>query len=308
MPFSANHSRNVLFRIALGCGLAAFLGVLALPDIISFYWREQLVVTGLILNGLIIVLFLVGLYRIVTVLLRYLREEVALARFAKAMRDDRDDPGYGIWPDSLIFQRFEQILRLSRYNRSIDHGALAATVTANEATRIGFPRFINGILILLGVFGTLFSLNLALLGASDLLSNFQNPGSMGMVIAAMSTALTTTVTAIVCYLFFGLFYMQLLDTQTRLISGLEEVTTLYLLPRYAPDTDTVLQDLATLARSLQQVAERIQTVQDHHLAGGYDSTDATATVMARFDSLDHDVARLHATLAKTLSPAVGEPR
>ena len=72
-------------------------------------------------------------------------------------------------------------------------------------------------------------------------------------------------TAIVCYLFFGFFYLQLTDAQTRLISGIEEVTALYLLPRYAPEADTVLQDLSTLARSLQHVAERIHAAQEEYV-------------------------------------------
>lgn len=289
MQFQATHSRNVLFRLTLG-GAAVLAGLaFGSPYLADFYWREQLTAPAVILNGLIVVLFGLGLYRVVHILFRYVREEVALARFVRAMRDDEDSPTANIWPQSLVAERFEQIVRLSRHGAAINHAALAATLTAKEGTRLGLPRFVNGVLILLGVFGTIFSLNIALLGASDLLTDFQNPGNMGLIVQGMSTALTTTVTAIVCYLFFGLFYMQLTDVQTRLISGIEEVTALYLLPRYAPEADTVLRDLATLARSLQQVAERMHATQDDYIEATHELRSTTQAMDERFAALEREL-------------------
>ena len=104
--------------------------------------------------------------------------------------------------------RYKTLLDLYSRRTAINHNALASTLMAQESSYISFPKFVNNILILTGVFGTIVSLSIALLGASDMLGNINDGDGLGVVIHGMSTALSTTMTAILAYLFFGYFYLK----------------------------------------------------------------------------------------------------
>jgi hypothetical protein len=146
---------------------------------------------------------------------------------------------------------------LYRAHCPINHGSLASTLLATESTRNSLPRFINNILILTGVFGTIVSLSIALIGASDLLETSINVGGMGMVVHGMSTALSTTITAIVCFIFFGYFHLKLTDVQTNLVSAVEQVTVNELIPRFQVQTDSALYEFTGLVRSLQELVNQM---------------------------------------------------
>jgi hypothetical protein len=217
---------------------------------------------GLVINGAILVLFAVGLLQTTSILLSYMREETALARFVRNVERRPDsEPLRGVSTASLVARRYATLRRLHEARTPINQNALAAALVASESTRNGTPRYINNILILSGVFGTIVSLSLALIGASDVLENAISATGMGMVIHGMSTALSTTITAIVCYVLFGYMFQRLTDAQTNLISGIEQVTTTYLMPKFQVQTDNVLYEFTGLIRSLQGLVDQMQTSQ-----------------------------------------------
>jgi hypothetical protein len=86
-------------------------------------------------------------------------------------------------------------------------------------------------------------------------------GSLGRVIHGMSTALSTTMTAILAYLFFGYFYLRLTDTQTHVISRLEDVTATVLLPRFQIQPETVIQDFSDIIRAAAALVKRLDASQ-----------------------------------------------
>nr|MDJ0806715.1 hypothetical protein [Gammaproteobacteria bacterium] len=193
----------------------------------------------------------------ITIFLHYMREENSLMIFLRNLREGQPDPLDQVGKKSIIAMRYRTMQGLYKANCPINHGSLASTLLANESTRNSLPRFINNILILTGVFGTIVSLSIALIGASDLLESAVNVGGMGMVVHGMSTALSTTITAIVCFIFFGYFHLKLTDVQTNLISAVEQVTVNELIPRFQVQADSALYEFTGLVRSLQDLVNQM---------------------------------------------------
>jgi hypothetical protein len=257
-----NFSRNVLIRMILLSAIIAALMVWKFDFINQVYFRDQLTSTGLIINGAIVGLFAIGILRMITIFLHYAKEENALIRFLRNLREGAQDPLTKIHKKAIIANRYRTMQGLFKANCPINHGSLASTLVANESTRNSLPKFINNILILTGVFGTIVSLSIALIGASDLLATSVNVGGMGMVVHGMSTALSTTITAIVCFIFFGYFNLKLGDVQTNLISAVEQVTVNELLPRFQVQTDSALYEFTSLVRSLQGLVTQMKSSQE----------------------------------------------
>jgi hypothetical protein len=260
-------SRSILLRLFVFSAVAAGLVFWNRDFVDSVYFKNQLSNTGYVINGVIALLFLVGLFRIMLALFYYLREESALHRFLDNLESSSaDTPLRKVPMASLISRRYQLMVKLYEARAPINHSALASTLVASESSRYSTPRYINNILILTGVFGTIVSLSLALLGASDMLESSVNVGGMGIVIHGMSTALSTTITAIVCYVFFGYFNMKLSDVQTNLISGIEQVTSNHLMPRFQVKTENVLYEFTGLIRSLQGLVEQMEDSQEGLIA------------------------------------------
>ena len=264
----SNFSRRMLLRLVVLGTIVAVILLANYQFISELYFKNQQTPVGLIVNGGILLVFLLGLVKIVTTLSYYMQEEAALARFVRQFTRDPGKLMKGVSPKSVIARRHNTIQKLSDGHARINHSALAATLQADEYTRISFTRYVSNILILTGVFGTIVSLSVALMGTSNLLESAQDSGSMGLVIHGMSTALSTTITAILCYLFYGYFYLKLIDAQTHFLTGVEEVTSVYLLPEYSHDSESMLHEVAGLIRGLREAAKGMQDIQQEYAEAG----------------------------------------
>ncbi len=282
-----NFSRDSLLRMLLLAALVAGLGIWKFDLIHAVYFKDQLTQMGLVINGAILALFALGLLRTTVILIGYMREESALIEFADNLdRRPDSDPLQAIDGDTMIARRFATMHRLHESRTPINQNALAATLVASESTRNGTPRYINNILILTGVFGTIVSLSIALLGASEVLDNAVNATGMNMVIHGMSTALSTTITAIVCYVLFGYVYQRLTDAQTNLISGIEQITTSHLIPRFHVQTDNVVYEFTGLLHSLQGLVDQLKQSQLGFEATRGQLTNIITQHRQKGDSLD----------------------
>ncbi len=257
IQFNANHSLGVIGRIILILAAIVAAAVYLREPILQFYLEDTLTEVGLAINGAIVGLFALGLLVLFWQLFKLNREERALAQFFKNIQSNASRPLAGLESNRIIADRYLSMETLYRKHMPIDHGALAAILVARESGRFSFPRFINNILILTGVFGTIVSLSIALSGASEILNAEADLSGMNTVVHGMSTALSTTVTAIVCFLIFGYAYIKSSDAQTRLIATVEAVTLESLMPRFHISAESVNAEVTQLVQALQEVVKQI---------------------------------------------------
>ena len=296
VQYKSNYSRNVLFQFLMLSILLGFLLLINHEFLINLYIKNQVTNTGYIVNGSILTLFIIGISRLISLLLRYGIEEKALDRFIKNVRTDEALPTDRINKKSLIYNRYLSVLEISKHNVAVNHSALASTLRATESTRLSLPRFISNILILTGVFGTIISLSIALMGASDIIDSADGISGMSIVIHGMSTALSTTATAIICYLFFGYFYMKLTDVQTELLSGIEQATTLYIMPRFTYQTDSMLHEVGNLVKALHEAANLMARTQVDYAKAGHNLNTLTAAYADRMTRLHTDIDEIKSLL------------
>ncbi|MET0094103.1 MAG: hypothetical protein ABW120_11240, partial [Sedimenticola sp.] len=88
IQFRSNLSRKVLLRMIIIAALSAALLVWKLDFINDVYFRDQLTATGLIINGSILALFVLGIVKIIWILLAYGKEERNMKRFVENLEDN----------------------------------------------------------------------------------------------------------------------------------------------------------------------------------------------------------------------------
>ncbi len=302
------------FRILLQFVLAIILVSVAigmnLDFLKGFYLGNQQTNTGIILNGIIAGILLFGLLNLLWLLIRYRREESALAGFVENIESIRKDPTEGLNAHSLIVKRFATMQSINLAHGEINHNALAAMLTADESTRLGVVRYINNILILTGVFGTIVSLSIALIGASDLIESAgAGLNGMGLVIHGMSTALSTTITAIVSYILFGYFYLRVRDVQTHLISGIEHLTSVYLIPKFVKRGEDIINQMSGLIKGIIRATEKMNETQDIYLASANKLNQSINSNQPRMDKLSEDISVIKKLLRQGFrlpAPASGQ--
>ena len=257
--------------------LLQILAVFSLLIGLLFFYREQVTAffkttqagqLGLALNGAILLIFLLGLVRMICIFLAYSREQDVLQRFVKRAGENVSNPANTLPDSALVVRRYRAVQTIANQLAPVNQGALAATLVAGQQAQFTLVRFVNSILILSGVLGTVISLAVALMGAAGLMNSPDNMKNMWDIIGGMSNSLSTTVTAIVCYVFFAYFYLRLQDARTQLLANIEDVTSLYILPRFKYTEHNLLGDVALLTANLLKAAEGITQVQDRFLHVG----------------------------------------
>ena len=266
-----NYTRSILLQILLVLGILAITGIWQRDIVTQIYFHNQVNAVGWLVNGGIVLLFICGLFELIKRFLEYREQEQAINRLQSNIGAERE-PLLGVTRKLMISERFLTLRSLSHQREAVNQNALAATLLASESSRNSFLKFVHNVLILTGVFGTIVSLSISLLGASDILQSSGQinilPGGdqesaqgLGTMIFGMSTALSTTLTAILAYLFFGYFYIKLTDTQTFLISKVEEVTATTLIPYFQGSQKTEALDFSDI-RSASELVEKLGQAQD----------------------------------------------
>ena len=304
-------SNKIIIQFGVVVAVAVLLIAFNFELIYPFYFENQLTSVGITINGVILGLLIIGLGNILLNLLRYRREETAIARFVENVEALKPDLVEGLPADSVVARRHATLRSIQHANGEINHSALAAMLNADETTRFGLIRFINNILILTGVFGTIVSLSIALLGASDLIDSADaSLGGMGLVIYGMSTALSTTITAIVSYVVFGYFYTRLSDVQVHFLSGIEHLTSVYLLPQYVKSSDDIVHKMGDLIKSVIHAADRLRATQETYHDAALSLQQTIAAYQQQIDNLGLEMESIKGILREgfRLPPAERESR
>ncbi len=217
-------------------------------------------IRNILLNGAIATVFATGVWKLFQAFGSYDFDEKQLAEFTECMARGTDIQGAmaELEPRSIIAGRIEEIQELFDRHVPIHHGALSSIMVAEQSVWSSYPRFVNNILILTGVFGTIVSMIFALVGATRTLGSAVPTEGMAIMLSGMNTALTTTATAIVCFFIYSYFYGRLTDIQTCLLSKIEKAVLIHVIPRFAFDTDTINHQTAQLIRQLQALITEIQ--------------------------------------------------
>lgn len=256
-------SRGMLLQMFIVLAIIVVVIIWQREFLFRVYVLNQTTALGWVINGGILALFATGMLRIVNLFSYYGREEDANAQFGRNLSEDAE-PTHNIPLDAIISRRYNTLLDLHAQRAVINHSALAATLVAQEASKLSYPKFINNILILTGVFGTIVSLSIALLGAYGVVEGSTGSSGLALVIHGMSTALSTTMTAILCFLIFSYFFLRLADAQTNLISHVEHITATQLITRFQVEIDSAIGEFAHFIHTAKVLLQRMEQVEESH--------------------------------------------
>ncbi len=234
----------------------------------NLYNSGEISKTGMIINAIIIGLFFLGMLRIVIVLMSYINEHHASLKLVEYLKENAKNPVSRLPENSLAVQRFNAVKWVAQQGAPINQAAMAASCNASENSRLTLIRFVHSTLILAGVFGTVVSLSMALIGAAGLLNSPEGVKEMGTIISSMSSALSSTVTAIVCFFIFAYFYLRLNDARVQMLSNIEDITALHLLPKVTHTEDGMVRQVADLTMALNKAADKLLVVEDKFITAG----------------------------------------
>jgi hypothetical protein len=252
-------------RILLQMGIVSTISTIALATIlvlkfdIVLDWAQG-DYRPLLLNGIILGLFLLGAMQLFRAVRHYQHQEKQIRRYIRRRQEGEDSSQAleDMPPSSLLADRFHTMRELFDNGTPVDHGAISAIMTAEESLHQSFPRFVNNVLILTGVFGTVTSLILALVGAGDVLQANSTDAGMGLLLLGMNTALTTTATAIVCYFFFTFFFHRLTDLQTWVFSQVERACLLYMVPEFISEPEAINHQTKLLIEDVRKMVREVR--------------------------------------------------
>ena len=231
-------------------------------DLLFIFQNDSTRHLGLVLSSIIVILFFIGLFRLLILLLEQIREQNALQSYLDHVQSGHEQH-LSFASNSMIGRRYQNVNILFSQHSSVDQATLAVNEMTIQESKLTIVRFVSSTLILIGVFGTVVSLSYALMGAHDLVNDVGKINHMGAIIGSMSTALNTTIVAIICYVIFTYFYFRVRDSRNQLLANLEIITTLYLLSGLNRTESSLISQASELIAGLQQASHRLAESQQN---------------------------------------------
>ena len=268
MSFGKSSAKSTLIQVVIVFLVIASLIFYNITTIEGLYKSGEISKIGLIINGIIFGMFFIGMLRIVMVLFRYINEHGVLLQLTRYLKENAKDPTARLPKDSIAVNRYNAVKWVSQLGAPVNQEALAASSNAHENTRLTLIRFVHSTLILAGVFGTVVSLSMALIGAAGLLNSPEGVKEMGAIIHGMSSALSSTITAIVCFFIFAYFYLRLNDARIQVLTHIEDMTSMYLIPKITHSEEGMIRQVTDLTIALNNVANKLLMVEEQFIHAG----------------------------------------
>ena len=159
-------------------------------------------------------------------------------------------------PRSIIYRRIEALLQMRDSGGQVDNDALADILTGKESRRASLANHILGILIILGLVGTLWGLITALIEVRPIVTGIEDfeelaeiSKTLELIVGGMSTAFVTTITGLLTSLGLGLVGLVFNRVQSFFRTALEEFVSTAILPRFTQTPE------ASIDSAVKQLAE-----------------------------------------------------
>ena len=156
--------------------------------------------------------------------------------------------GVKVWSQSIIYRRVADCVRIKQSGGDIDNDALADILTGQESRKASLASHTLGILIILGLVGTLWGLITALIEVQPLLTGIQDfeqlpeiSRTLKSTVSSMSTAFATTLTGLGTSLLLGILGWGFNRLQSTFLTHLEAYVSIVLMPQFVQTTDTSIE-------------------------------------------------------------------
>ena len=242
-------------------------GILIIGIIITFPWLKKIYISnahssiGYVINIFIVLIFLSGIVKIFLELKKYLNEEKAIFKFMLNCKNNVEDKLFGLDKNSIIAERYRLIKEMFQEGFTPDIKILSGFLLAGEDNRKTYLKYINNILILTGVFGTVISLIISLMGASNFIK-LTDEKSMSIIIFGMSTALNTTFTAILCFFVYNYFLLKLNQVQKSIALKIEETTYFYIIPEFKATEEKIILNIGKQIDEVKHIIQKFNENQE----------------------------------------------
>lgn len=171
---------------------------------------------------------------------------------------------------SIIYRRIDALLQIRDSGGQIDNEALADILTGKESRRASLANHILGILIILGLVGTLWGLITALIEVRPIVTGIEDfeelaeiSKTLELIVGGMSTAFVTTITGLLTSLGLGLFGLVFNRVQSSFRTALEECVSKEILPRF---TQTPEASIDSAVKQLAECTKMLKFTTDENVA------------------------------------------
>ena len=175
-----------------------------------------------------------------------------------------------VWQRSIIYRRIEALLEVRDSGGHIDNDALADIRIGKESRRASVANHILGILIILGLVGTLWGLITALIEVRPIVTGIEDfeelaeiSKTLELIVGGMSTAFVTTITGLLTSLGLGLVGLVFNRVQSFFLTALEEFVSTAILPRF---TQTPEASIESAVQKLAECTNMLKFATDENVA------------------------------------------